>query len=139
MSLLNRIDQESRKTERRRDVDPISLREEFTLRPQPRASEKEREDRRRFLQETVGPQANQFLERILNGNELQSVNYLSRGARAAQAVARIQLVDPIENIRGWGTGFLISPEVLITNHHVLSRPEAADASEAHFLYELDEL
>ena len=138
MSLLGRIEEQSRKAESRCDFDPRRLQEEFRFRSRPQGSRQETEDRRRFLRETVGGDADAFLERILNGNELQSSNYFSRGARAARAVARIQMVDPVENIRGWGTGFLIAPEVLITNHHVLARPEAAAASQAHFLYEKDD-
>jgi endonuclease G, mitochondrial len=72
------------------------------------------------------------MERIINGNELLPVNFLTRGRKAADSVARIsQGSTPL------GTGFMVSPRLLLTNHHVL--PEAARASGcvAEFAYEVD--
>lgn len=39
---------------------------------------------------------------------------------------------------GWyGTGFLVAPDILLTNHHVLNSPEVAAAALAQFGYEHD--
>jgi V8-like Glu-specific endopeptidase len=65
------------------------------------------------------------LERIIDKtSNLQSVSFLTRGARTTRATARISLDDrgrfvPI------GTGFLVSPTLLLTNNHVL--PDAGEA------------
>ncbi|XSC43458.1 hypothetical protein ACF1BQ_036735 [Bradyrhizobium sp. RDT10] len=40
---------------------------------------------------------------------------------------------------GWtGTGFLVAPNLLLTNHHVLNSPEVAAAAEIEFDYEVPE-
>lgn len=90
--------------------------------------------RREFLQESLGEtvSAAAAYERILGGDELQPINYLERGAIAARAVARIDLGGA-----GYGTGFLIAPQVLITNNHVLPDSDSARRATAEFQYEVD--
>ncbi len=69
-----------------------------------------------------------MLERIVGfSNELRGVNFLPRGERAARTVARISLQEN-GRVVGFGTGFLVGPRLLVTNHHVL--PDAAGAAEA---------
>ena len=97
------------------------------------------EDRRKFLAEalpTVG-EAREFFERILAGNELQPASYLERGAIAARSVCRIDVRSSPSQTIAWGTGFLIAPQVLITNNHVISAANLATHSRAQFRYELD--
>ena len=93
------------------------------------------QSRRDFLRESLGEtrEADTVFERIIRGDELQPINYLERGAIAARAVARVALAPG----GGFGTGFLIAPQVLITNNHVL--PDAATAAQAtaQFHYEMD--
>src|SRR3712207_3939437 len=52
-------------------------------------------------------------------------SFLTRGGKSARAVARIVWKDRPAEDRWQGTGFLISDDVLLTNHHVLDSPEAA--------------
>jgi len=96
-----------------------------------------KDQRRDFLRSTLDSsgQADRTFERILQGNELQPVSYLARGSIAAAAVARIKIQTA--GLRGWGTGFLIAPRVLLTNNHVLPDAAAARRSLAQFRYELD--
>lgn len=77
------------------------------------------------------------LERLIGGNDLVSVNYLMRGAFVARSICRIRLRNASGNTVGFGTGFLIAPGILLTNHHVI--PSAAEAAhaQAEFDYELD--
>lgn len=95
------------------------------------------DQRRGFLATSLadGGEANQALERILLGNELQPVSYFERGAIAARAVARIAIRSSMGS--GWGTGFMISPGVLLTNNHVLPNAATARGSLAQFEFELD--
>ncbi len=96
-------------------------------------------ERKQFLDESLRDpkESQEFFERIIAGNELQSVNYLARGARAARAVSRIVIRTASGQLFGYGTGFLIAPRVIITNHHVLENAGAAARSTAQFEYEAD--
>jgi endonuclease G, mitochondrial len=120
--------------------DPVQMvAETIGKTPADLATPKEKADRHEFLRESLADEtrADIVFERILSGNELQDVNYLARGARAAQSVARIAIREPSGRQVGWGSGFLIAPGVLITNNHVLSAQEAAIRSDAQFQYERD--
>jgi len=77
------------------------------------------------------------LERIIQGNDLDSINYLAKGMRASRSICRIQLKDSGSNLVGYASGFLIGPGVLMTNHHVFGAPADAVYSLADFDYELD--
>jgi endonuclease G, mitochondrial len=93
---------------------------------------------RQLLAETCDPRSAQIgLERIINGNDLDSINYLARGVRVSRSVCRIQLKDSDSNLVGYASGFLIGPGVLMTNHHVFGAPGDAANSIADFDYELD--
>jgi endonuclease G len=90
-----------------------------------------------LLREVDDPTAaNLRLERILQGNELTDINYLALGALCARSVCRISLRRN-NRLIGYGTGFLVAPGILMTNHHVL--PTVADVKEsvAEFRYERD--
>jgi endonuclease I/V8-like Glu-specific endopeptidase len=70
------------------------------------------------------------LERVLGRNDLIDVMFLQRGALAARSVGRISVRGPRGS--GYGTGFLVSPRLLMTNHHVLGDAEEAAASFVEF-------
>ncbi|WP_329224192.1 serine protease [Streptomyces canus] len=59
-------------------------------------------------------------ERILGvSKDLQAWSFLPRGSRAARTVARISVRENGRELP-LGTGFLVSPSLLMTNHHVLT-------------------
>ncbi|MER5418150.1 trypsin-like serine peptidase [Streptomyces virginiae] len=64
-------------------------------------------------------------ERIIGvTNDLQPWSFFPRGARAGATVARIMIfLDGLE--RPHATGFLVSPRLLLTNHHVFPNAETA--------------
>lgn len=68
------------------------------------------------------------LERVVLGDDLMNINYLGLGMKAARSVARIQVRDAGGGQIGWGSGFLISPDLVLTNHHVLEDADIAGAS-----------
>jgi endonuclease G len=74
-------------------------------------------------------------ERIIGESDLMSVNFLDRGRRAAAAVCRIKV--PSDGGAWYGTGFLVGPRLLLTNHHVLGNADEASQCEAEFGYEHD--
>ena len=77
------------------------------------------------------------LERVLGRRNIQSIAYMQRGLRAARAVCRIKTLDPGGSTPAYGTGFLVGPGLLLTNHHVLRNVDDANRSLAEFDYELD--
>ena len=75
------------------------------------------------------PDAN---ERIIDlSNELQAWSFLPRGVRAGATVARITLRRDGRELPH-GTGFLVSPRLLMTNHHVLPDENFARTCFAEF-------
>jgi endonuclease G len=78
--------------------------------------------------------AGRRLERIIQGNDLTDISYLARGIHASRAVCRIEIRHGNQLI-GYGTGFLVAPGVLLTNHHVLERVDLVPGSQAQFRYE----
>jgi endonuclease G, mitochondrial len=99
--------------------------------------QKQRRYRQLLAQTRDAKSAQAGLERIINGNDLDSINYLVKGTIASHPVCRIQLKDASSNLVGYASGFLIGPGVLMTNHHVFGRPADATNSVADFDYELD--
>ncbi|MCA8927321.1 MAG: endonuclease [Alphaproteobacteria bacterium] len=75
------------------------------------------------------------LERVLGQNNLTGVRYLSHGNRASRAVGRIRIRDASQRIVGYGTGFLVSPQLVLTNHHVLQTAIDAQNSQLEMDYE----
>ncbi|MFE5924012.1 trypsin-like serine peptidase [Streptomyces sp. NPDC056468] len=64
-------------------------------------------------------------ERILGvSKDLQAWSFLPRGARAARTIARISVRENGRELP-IGTGFLVSPSLWMTNHHVLTDADAA--------------
>jgi V8-like Glu-specific endopeptidase len=79
--------------------------------------------------------ADAALERVLGTNDLMGVAFLEEGLRAARTIARIWVNVVGGRPAGYGTGFMISPRLLITNHHVLGDAATARSSIAEFNYQ----
>ena len=77
---------------------------------------------------------NEGAERIFGKTvDFVDVAFFERGRRAARAVARIITRDGA----ALGTGFMISPRLLMTNNHVIGSKTEADGLWAEFDYERD--
>lgn len=78
------------------------------------------------------------LERLLGANDLVDEFYLERALVAARPVMRITLRDAAGRERGWATGFMVSPSLILTNWHVFpTREETANAiAEAHYVLDV---
>ena len=79
------------------------------------------------------------VDRLVNGGDALNVSYLERGMIAADAVARIEVRNGESELVGYGTGFMVSPRLLLTNHHVLPTADDAAQSWLHFRYAYDAL
>ncbi|WP_394153365.1 trypsin-like peptidase domain-containing protein [Loktanella salsilacus] len=76
-----------------------------------------------------------FLERIIGeAEDFLSVMFVKRAVVAAASVGRIVTKD---SRRGFGTGFLIAPGILMTNQHVLHTMQDAQAASVQFMFELE--
>ncbi|TBY21705.1 hypothetical protein E0H93_32145 [Rhizobium leguminosarum bv. viciae] len=74
-------------------------------------------------------------ERVLGTSDLLEVVFLEAALSVARTVARIRVGTAIGSLLGWGTGFLVSPRLLLTNWHVLKTEDVARTSTAEFGYE----
>jgi V8-like Glu-specific endopeptidase len=81
-------------------------------------------------------QAPEFFERILGLSDLMGVSFLEKGLQVAQTVGRIRIGDDQGRTLGFGTGFLVSPRLLLTNHHVLGDKTVAGFSWVEFNYQV---
>lgn len=75
------------------------------------------------------------LEAIINTRDFVDIRYLESGVSAARAVCRVLIRDDAGRTRGFGTGSLVSPRLLLTNHHVLPDAATAAASAAEFNFQ----
>ena len=74
-------------------------------------------------------------EKIIGENTLRPIAFLQQGLNAARSVAYVEVKDGADQ---WsGTGFLIAPNVLVTNHHVLPEQKLLAQSIFRFNYQLD--
>ncbi len=74
-------------------------------------------------------------ERIIGKNHLMDVYYLNRGMEVAKTVCRIMLKKFTGELTPLGTGFLVSPQLLMTNNHIISDPEYASCCYTEFEYQ----
>ena len=69
-------------------------------------------------------------EKVVGLNNLLSIGWVSRALELAACVCRVNTPA------GPGSGFLIAPDLLLTNHHVLPNAETAAATVAEFNYQV---
>ncbi|MDT0610443.1 endonuclease [Streptomyces lancefieldiae] len=79
-----------------------------------------------FTSEVLG------LERLIGRNNLTPVAFLEEGVQVSRSVGRITINGPGG---GHGTGFMVSPSLLLTNNHVLRGMEEASRSEVAFAFQ----
>jgi V8-like Glu-specific endopeptidase len=77
--------------------------------------------------------ATDVLEKIIGENTLRPIAFLTQGLLAARSVAYIGVVT--SNERWSGTGFLIAPDLVLTNHHVLPNADLLPTTLIRLNYE----
>ena len=82
-------------------------------------------------------EAERLLERVIHTADFMGVAYLEAGMAAEQSVGRVNVRDQSGRLLGYGTGFMVSPRLFLTNNHVVSTKELAGASSVEFNYEDD--
>ena len=58
------------------------------------------------------------IERVLAKSDLIGFGFLEEGWRLGRAVGRIRVRNSIGTVLGYGTGFLISPQLVLTNNYL---------------------
>ena len=76
-----------------------------------------------------------LLEKIINTDDFVGIRYLDAGVAAARAIGRVNIRNAAGRLQGYGTGSLVSPALLLTNHHVLPDAETARNSAIEFNYQ----
>jgi endonuclease G len=77
------------------------------------------------------------LERVIGDNDMVGSAFLELGVLRVKPVCRIRVNDAAGNPLGMGTGCLVGPGLLLTNHHVLESADEAAKSLAEFNFQLD--
>lgn len=72
--------------------------------------------------------ASVLTEALFGANDLEPVRVLQKGYQVSRAVGRIQVMSPHGTHIGHGSGFLVAPGLLLTNHHVLHDVDEAQRS-----------
>jgi V8-like Glu-specific endopeptidase len=70
-------------------------------------------------------------EKIIGENTLRHIYILNLAVETAKAVVHLRVP------KGAGTGFMIAPDLLMTNNHVIASWEQAEKTEYTFNYQLD--
>ena len=77
-------------------------------------------------------QADKNFEKKIDDNNLKPIAFLEQGIAVSKSVAHITLADG-----GLATGFLIAPDILLTNHHVFRVKDDAQSAKVRFNYQTD--
>ena len=68
--------------------------------------------------------------------DFQRVSFLAEGADRSRSVGYVEVSDGLK--AEIGTGFLVSPQLFLTNRHVIEDEAAARGTQVTFFRELDE-
>jgi endonuclease G, mitochondrial len=76
-----------------------------------------------------------MIEKVINTADFVGIRYLDAGVAAARAIGRVNIRNASGRVEGYGTGSLVSPALLLTNHHVLPNADTARDSVIEFNYQ----
>jgi len=76
-------------------------------------------------------------ERIIGNSDLMGIEFLERGIAVGRFVGRVNIRNNSGVTVGFGTGFMVSPRLLLTNNHVLGNIQSAKSSLIEFDFQLD--
>lgn len=86
------------------------------------------------------PESASPFERLIDESNLMPVWFLERGVAVQKAVARVVLTNSYRGLapgRGWGTGFMVSDSLFMTNNHVVKNTAFMANFRVQFNYQLD--
>lgn len=112
-------------------------RELFDALPNNEIFEAANADRVEIRRSIIEPSDDFGIERILGDNDLLPFYFFQLGLKCGQSVCRIVVREPNGRPVTAGTGFMISPTLLMTNHHILPNKRLTIKSKAQFGFEVD--
>lgn len=80
--------------------------------------------------DTVAPGTERRVEAIIGPQNFKQIWWLEQAIKAARSVARVKLAS------GSATGFLVAPDIFMTNNHVFEDAEDARRAELQFNYRM---
>jgi V8-like Glu-specific endopeptidase len=81
------------------------------------------------------PTADDFTEKIISSNTLRPISFITGAVAAARSVAYLEVRTPMAS---WsGSGFLVGPNLLLTNNHVLPERDLVADTVFRFNYQDD--
>lgn len=86
------------------------------------------EMRRAMIAATALEDVGEAFERYIGTNDLLPINYLMSGYLQSRSVGRVRYFDKSLGRNAFATGFLVSNQLLLTNHHVLPVADSAEFS-----------
>lgn len=96
--------------------------------------EKNRHDLASGLVSAAPAEAQKAFEKTVGDLNTQPCWFLTRGSELRRTIGRVHIRDNTRRV-GWGTGFLVAPNLLLTNQHVLDSLATARNSRVEFDYE----
>lgn len=72
----------------------------------------------------------EFKEIVIGRDEKLPIKFMERGWQSSRSVARVEVKRTIGGV-GYGTGWLIAPNLLLTNHHVIEARERKEGKISH--------
>ena len=90
--------------------------------------------------DTIKAESRNFIaKRIIGKNDLLQAHFLDKGSLVSKSVGRVVLKNSAQQVAGFGTGFMISRQLLMTNNHVLPHRDDALYSHVEMNYQLDDI
>lgn len=111
--------------------------QELVKAKKPRTKEEVSESRKNAIERKGLEPLNFALERVIGKNDSLYSNYFLLGVASMRAIGRIYVDKKSERKRYYATGFLISPNLCLTNYHVFQTEADARDSTLQMEYERD--
>jgi endonuclease G, mitochondrial len=101
------------------------------------ATKNRREELRSIVESTAYRELRRTTERQIGATlDFADLPPDEQALKAGRPVARLVTIGAAGTVpEGFATGFLVAPDLLLTNHHVFRTPDEADGVGAQFLYE----
>lgn len=77
------------------------------------------------------------LERVIGRPDFLDINFIELALAVARFVGRVNILTAQGRSDGYGTGFMVSPRLLLTNNHVLTTADVARHSMVEFDFQND--